>query len=176
MEAKLKQNRRIINVDPDIDDEDIGNVILVDDQEKEDMDENDAERKIEVQDVVDDEEELEDFVNPFTVLHKSKFFETTTDAIDVEETSISKMDEKENDSKVYQKENRRPKNHDEYPRSWDGPRPNCLWDGPGGCNDDTDRSRDGNGVLSYSSFCAYFYTSIKQVMVCMTPFTPLFIN
>ena len=25
------------------------------------------------------------------------------------------------------------KNYDEYPRIWDGPQPNCAWDGPGGC-------------------------------------------
>ena len=24
-------------------------------------------------------------------------------------------------------------NYDEYPRIWDGPQPNCAWDGPGGC-------------------------------------------
>ena len=135
MEAKLKQNRRIINVYPDIDDEDIGNVILVDDEVEEDVESKDR-----VTDVDDDndDEELDDLINPFSVLNKNKLFETTTDAIDIDETSISKINEKENNSKV------KPKNHDEYPRSWDGPHPNCLWDGPGGCIDQNNRNRDGN--------------------------------
>ena len=28
---------------------------------------------------------------------------------------------------------KRKKNYDAYPRIWDGPQPNCAWDGPGGC-------------------------------------------
>ena len=28
---------------------------------------------------------------------------------------------------------RKRKNYNEYPRIWDGPQPNCAWDGPGGC-------------------------------------------
>ena len=31
------------------------------------------------------------------------------------------------------KNKRKRKNYDEYPRIWDGPQPNCAWDGPGGC-------------------------------------------
>ena len=31
------------------------------------------------------------------------------------------------------KNKKKRKNYDEYPRIWDGPQPNCAWDGPGGC-------------------------------------------
>ena len=50
--------------------------------------------------------------------------------------------------------NRR-KNYDAYPRIWDGPQPNCAWDGPGGCGggfddyyDDQEENRENSPASS----------------------------
>ena len=36
-------------------------------------------------------------------------------------------------TKTTTKKTKKRKNYNEYPRIWDGPQPNCAWDGPGGC-------------------------------------------
>lgn len=47
------------------------------------------------------------------------------------------------------------KNYDAYPRIWDGPQPNCAWDGPGGCGggfddyyDDKEENRENSPAIS----------------------------